>query len=413
MADGEFGALYLHLPFCPRRCAYCSFPSCAIRSDDPLVDAYVDALTRSVHRAARSGVLSHVSSAYLGGGTPSFLGGKRLASLIYLLDVMVPREEGRFELTVECNPDSVDERLARDLFALGVTRFSLGVQSFDDARLGALGRVHDAAQARRAIDILQDRGAACSVDLICGGLGQTREQWHRDLEAVVASGVGHVSVYPLTVDEGTPLSERVAANTVDAPDDEQADMMLDARDVLEGSGLMRYEVASYARLGQESRHNSAYWTGVPYLGLGPGAASMMPVDLYRGVEELGLWRPGDAAPAEGMSDCARVRISPRTTRMHEAIVSYAEEGLVDVEVELLDARAAACEDLMLGMRLVRGVEGRVVATARETVPGLDEVFASLVRDGLATVTSDGGYQPTDRGWLLGNELYGRLWGLSR
>jgi coproporphyrinogen III oxidase-like Fe-S oxidoreductase len=324
---------------------------------------------------------------------------------------------------VECNPDSVHRRFAADLFALGVTRFSLGVQSFDDGRLGALGRIHDAAQVRHAIDILQERGAACSVDLICGGLGQTRAQWCRDVEVAVASGVGHVSVYPLTVDEETPLSRRVLAGTVDAPDDdEQADMMLDARDILEGAGLMRYEVASYARLGEESRHNSSYWTGVPYLGLGVGAASMMPLGLYRHVETLGLWHPVAGGPCKddiapdaerSATRCARVRLSPASLEMHEAISSYGAGRPMDVQVESLDAREVACEDLMLGMRLVHGVDGVTVDAARSIVPDLAEVLASLVRDGLITATPDGGYRPTDRGWLLGNELYGRLWGLAR
>ncbi|MDY2625498.1 MAG: radical SAM protein, partial [Coriobacteriales bacterium] len=143
-----FDALYLHLPFCVGRCSYCSFPTCTAPADDPLIDRYCDALALSLRRASKTGLLASVKSCYLGGGTPSHVGGRNLSSLLYLLGVLVPRVEGDFELTVECNPESVTLALARDLFALGVTRFSLGVQSFDDDLLAALGRPHSGRQAR-------------------------------------------------------------------------------------------------------------------------------------------------------------------------------------------------------------------------------------------------------------------------
>lgn len=419
-----FDALYLHLPFCVGRCSYCSFPTCTAPADDPLIERYCDALALSLRRASKTGLLTSAKSCYLGGGTPSHVGGRNLSSLLYLLGVLVPRVEGDFELAVECNPESVTLALARDLFALGVTRFSLGVQSFDDDLLAALGRPHSGRQARVAIEALKERGAQVSADLICGIPGQTMEGWLSDLDQAIACGVDHLSVYPLTVDEGTPL----AAVGADPDPDLQADMMLAAQERLAAAGLARYEVASYARPGCEACHNTAYWTGRSYLGLGVGAASMMTPEQWEELGEAGLFSGacGLPAPTDGEPP-ARVRASALPAgaerggqvrdETRRRAVAFARDICMPVEVECLSARQAAAEDLMLGMRLVRGVPATLVERCRALLPGLDGTLAGLVADGLASWREEPGspgsrLAPTDRGWLLGNELFERLWDLA-
>lgn len=431
-------ALYLHVPFCRSRCRYCSFVTCALAGDDALVGSYCDALALCLRRATKTGLLASIASAYVGGGTPTHVAARNLSSLLYLLGVLVPRDEDTFELTVEANPESVTPELARDLFMLGANRFSLGVQTLDDALLAALGRPHTAEQARRAASALMERGARCSADLICGIPGQSMERWEADLAGVLAMGVDHVSVYPLTVEQGTPLAADVASGLVSSPDDDrQADMMLAAQDALGSAGLSRYEVASYARHGCEARHNLAYWTGKTYLGLGIGAASMLTPGQFAALADRRVFDLVDAhgdplpkppAPTDG-EPAVRIRLSALPAGgtdggrvLDEAVrreaARFAETMSMRVTAECLSARQAAAEDLMLGMRLVRGVTSAQLDEWRPLLPRMDETLAGLEADGLlaripaADEESHPRIAPTTRGWLLGNELFERLWDLA-
>jgi oxygen-independent coproporphyrinogen-3 oxidase len=195
---------------------------------------------------------------------------------------------------------------------------------------------------------------------------------------VVSLGVGHVSVYPLSIEEGTPLG-RAYVDPAWNDEDVQAERMERAAAVLESEGYSRYEVASYAKPGRQCRHNQAYWTGVPYLGVGRGAASMLDGNLYDTVREVYGWLP--MRPR----DCARARFST-----------------LDREVEFLSEREAWAEDLMLGMRLTRGVKVAEVPPA---------TVSELLGRGLVKLEEDR-MAPTHDGWLLGNELYGILWDLA-
>lgn len=415
--DLSADALYLHIPFCKGRCAYCAFPTSAC-SDEGLMKAYCESLVLALRRASRAGLLAGIQTAYVGGGTPTHVGGRNLTGLLYFLGASVPREEETFELTVECNPESVTLELARDLFMLGANRFSLGVQSFDDAVLARIGRVHTASQALSAIEALTERGARCSVDLICGFPGQTPAGFAADIARAVDAGVDHVSVYPLTVEEGTPLFAQVERGEMPEPDeDAEAEMMLAAAEALSSAGLERYEVASYARPGSEARHNTAYWTGKTYVGLGPGAAGMLTPAQFAAACDCGLFEPCELPACADGGEPARVRYSsapaegPIREASLEAAARFAETARVAVELECLSEREAAAEDLMLGMRLVRGVDEVLIAQARGLLDGVDDCIEGLVADGLAT-WRDGRLTPTQRGWLLGNELFGRLWDLA-
>lgn len=364
-----YEALYIHLPFCKRRCRYCDFATEAVAADDARIDEYVERLVLEIRRAGRAGLLGQVKTVYLGGGTPSYVGLSRLSMLLYTISLSMHLTP-EVECTMEANPESLTANMVRDLWALGVNRLSLGVQSFDDTVLATLGRVHDAQRARDAIRMAQERFENISIDLMCGIPGQTMESFEADVRAALELGVKHVSIYPLTIEEGTPFDAMVESGELAEPDsDVQADMMEAAAGILQAAGMRRYEVASYAYPGFESQHNQAYWTGKPYLGIGRSAVTM---------RQNGICR----------------------------------ERLRDGEVEeRLDMRQVQAEDLMLGMRMTQGVSDAQVAAASELLDGVMEAFTDLQNQGLIA-HENGRYMPTERGWLLGNELYSSILNLA-
>lgn len=386
------GALYVHVPFCRSRCSYCDFVSRALRPGD--VSMFIDGIERDIRACADAALFGEISSLYVGGGTPTVLG-SGLVDVVRHVSRVMPLAPGA-EVTVEANPESVDERLVESLLGAGVGRFSLGVQSLDDQVLHSLGRVHDADTALHALDVLTASGARVSVDLMCGIPGLSRESWEESLNVVASSAVTHISVYPLTIEEGTLLSCMVDDGTFSETDaDEAAAQMVIARDVLQSAGFERYETANFARGGDVSIHNTAYWTGVPYLGIGPGAASMLPVDAFGAVSSV--------YGAESVPEAAaRVRF----TVSSDVDAFLAGERSIS-DVEFLDAHSCAREDIMLRMRRSAGVDARKVSAA-----GLVDIFASLVELGLVQCIGVGEravFSVTERGWLLGNEVFGRIW----
>ena len=427
-------ALYLHIPFCVSRCAYCDFATNAC-ADEQRMDAYVEALCLQLRRAAKAGLLGQVKTIYIGGGTPTHLGSRRLNTLVYTLSLSV-NLENVVEFTCEVNPESIDERMVADLFSLGVNRFSIGAQSFDDAVLAAYGRIHDAAAIDAALAAVRTRTNNISLDLICGGPGQSMESWTQDLRHAIDADVPHVSIYPLTLEDGTPLTRRVEAGECEVADeDTQTDMMLEAEHMLTAAGFERYEVASYAKPGSPSHHNTSYWTGAEYLGLGAGASSMLSAESAEQAIDAGIFEidrekagwgmhkascaragsasgasvraqhcPSDCAPTQPCdADFARIRIAASSDD-----IAFAESlGCPRAEIELLSARESAVEDLMLGMR-------RSIGVAREQVLAVEGALAVFERlEALGLVREQGDrFVPTQRGWLLGNEVYGAIWSLA-
>jgi putative oxygen-independent coproporphyrinogen III oxidase len=399
-------ALYIHVPFCRSKCAYCDFASavCDSRWHAP----YVDAVLFSAAHWASYDLLEDVPTLYFGGGTPTILGDELVRLVEGLRDIVDLRPDA--EITVETNPDTTDAELIGSLVEVGVNRFSLGVQSLDNEVLRVLGRRHAAADALTAAGVLAESGRPFSVDLICGVPGQSEESWRSTVTAALATGPGHMSVYPLSIEEGTPLAEQVEEGALPEPDsDEAAAMMLTAEELLRDAGLYRYEVANYARPGEASRHNSSYWTGVAYLGLGPGAASMLPADVFAQVADAEGWRWKDAEHASleaGAHAGPDARI--RFTATSDTTEFIRRPLAAPTEIERLTAEEAAREHVMLGMRLTDGVSAEQVSSA-----GLTEVLASLADDGLVELgeSSDGTakWRVTERGWLLGNSVFGRIW----
>ena len=261
--------LYVHVPFCTRRCVYCDF-SIAVRSTVPVAQ-FVTAVAREWDIRHRDSHFS-LDTLYFGGGTPSKLGSEGVARL---MDVVTSRAELRqgAEVTLEANPEDVDVDTARRWRQSGVNRVSLGVQSFDDVALSWMHRTHDALTARRAIEVLREVGFDnLSIDLIFAAPSQVTRTWERDLETAIQLSVPHVSVYGLTIEPQTPLGRWVARRSVDeAPEERFEREYLLADDRLTSAGLQHYEVSNYGLPGFHSRHNWAYWRRCPYGGLGPSA----------------------------------------------------------------------------------------------------------------------------------------------
>lgn len=261
----SFG-IYVHIPFCAARCDYCDFATWTDRGH--LVDAYVVACVADLERRAASGGLRPATSVFFGGGTPSLLAPEQLARI---LDT-VPRAPGA-EVTVECNPDSVDAAKLAGYRAAGVNRLSFGVQSLEPKVLAALGRTHDPDNVARAVAAARTAGfESFNLDVIYGTPGETLADWRATLEGVLALDPPHVSAYALTVEPATPLGRQVAAGTRSAPDDDdQADKYVLADELLAGAGLEWYEISNWARPGCECRHNLLYWGQGDYAGVGCAA----------------------------------------------------------------------------------------------------------------------------------------------
>ena len=263
----EARAAYIHVPFCAHRCGYCNFTVVAGRHD--LVPLYLAALRREL---AGLGEPRPVDTLYFGGGTPTQLSLGELEQLFQTVLAWHPLADGG-ELTVEANPNDLDRATVRLLAEQGVTRVSLGGQSFDAHKLRLLERRHSADQIRRAADLLRPQVAAVSLDLIFGVPGESVDDWSRDLDAALRLGPAHLSTYSLTIERGSAFFGRQRRGQM-APADEEAarTMYLLAIDRLASRGWEHYEVSSFCRPGRRCRHNEVYWLGHPYYAAGPGAA---------------------------------------------------------------------------------------------------------------------------------------------
>lgn len=400
-------ALYLHIPFCAQKCFYCDFSSWSTRQDDNRMKNYVNALKHQLDEAAQLGLLAATKTVYMGGGTPSLLG-QDAADLAQNVSALTQPSE----FSMEANPDSLSDDLLANLSKGGVTRISLGVQSFNDNELKRLGRIHSADLAYDRVLAAKEHGYDVSVDLMCAIPEQTESSWEYSLSKFISLGVDHVSVYPLTIEDGTALAKQTQDK--DTPwnaYDVQADRMQAASKTLQAAGFERYEVASYARNQKSCKHNKMYWTGESYLGLGTSAASMLTAPEYDMLAEKNTSLP--ARP----QDAARARLvvldSPRKIGEGASLFS------TEFDVEFLTHREAVAEDLMLHARLMEPISPALLVES-ELVFGasrLQDVLDLCVHDGLLDCVYadalDGAktYRPTEKGWLLGNELYGRLWEL--
>jgi putative oxygen-independent coproporphyrinogen III oxidase len=262
-------ALYIHWPFCVSKCPYCDFNSHVRGGIDQ--SAWLEALLADMAHEAALTQGRKLSSIFFGGGTPSLMPPTTVAALI-----AAAQQHWGFapdiEITLEANPSSVEAARFADLAAAGVNRVSLGLQALDNAALGFLGRAHNVAESLEALAIAQREFDRVTFDLIYARPGQTEAKWREELRRAIAFGTGHMSLYQLTIEEGTRFASDVRKGIfIPADDDHAAELYEITQDMMNAAGLPAYEISNHARIGQESRHNLIYWRYQDYIGIGPGA----------------------------------------------------------------------------------------------------------------------------------------------
>ena len=323
--SGSDLALYVHWPFCQRKCPYCDFNS-HVR-ETVVVSDWQEALLRELDFEAERLPDATIGSVFFGGGTPSLMPPE-------LVGTILERAAKRFgfaddvEITLEANPSSVEAAAFATLSDVGVNRVSLGIQALDDATLAILGRLHSADEALSALEIAQKEFARVSFDLIYARPGQDEESWRRELEQALEFGTGHLSLYQLTIEPGTRFATDVRRGTLVPLDDERAaDLFALTQELTAVAGLPAYEISNHARPGEESRHNLTYWRYQDYAGIGPGAHG----------------RRNGAATV-------------RHKKPENYLAAVARNGHGIAEERALPAAEQASEALLMGLRLAEGID---------------------------------------------------------
>ncbi len=374
---GNTLGLYLHIPFCRSKCDYCDFYSLAGRDDR--MDDYQRALLRHIAETAPRTKKQVVNSVYIGGGTPSYYGEKRLLELLGAVRKKFTLSKDA-EITLEANPDSVDLKLLRRLRRAGVNRLSMGMQSACDSELTAVHRPHTFAQTEQAVKAARAAKIKnLNLDLIYGLPGQTGESWRASVEAALALGPEHLSCYGLTVEEGTPLARRVERGERLPDDDEQAERYLWTVERLAQAGYEQYEVSNFSKTGYQSRHNLKYWMGRPYIGIGAAAHSDFGGCRYSFVRDLEAYIRGVLGDERVLDDMSEI---PHRERGNEY--------------------------LMLRLRTTHGIEEWEYR--REYYMNFDPIAARLAeyeQKGWAVRTGRR-WHFTPEGFLLSNRLIGEL-----
>jgi putative oxygen-independent coproporphyrinogen III oxidase len=328
-ADAGFG-VYIHWPFCASKCPYCDFNS-HVRAGGIDEARFLRAYLRELRHWAELAPGRSIGSIFFGGGTPSLMSATTIASILDEISRLWS-VDARSEVTLEANPSSVEAARFRGYRSAGINRVSLGVQSFDDAELKRLGRLHNAEEAIKAIAIAQSTFDRSSFDLIYARPGQTPEMWAGELKEGLGRAGEHLSLYQLTIEEGTPYHALHAAGKLVLPDEATSRALWDVtQEITTAAGLPAYEISNHARPGAESRHNLVYWRSGEWAGIGPGAHSRI-----------------------GMNDGRHAFSTERNPEMWASRVEQTGNGMVSDEV--LDPIEVADEYLLMGLRLSEGID---------------------------------------------------------
>ncbi|MBR2895983.1 MAG: radical SAM family heme chaperone HemW [Oscillospiraceae bacterium] len=366
--------LYIHIPFCKSKCLYCDFYS--LPNNETQMDRYAAALQKHLSEIAPHAAQHSIDTVYFGGGTPSYLGEKRLCSLLKTIQKLYHVEKNA-EITLEVNPESLDDlHMVRKLRRAGFNRVSVGVQSANDDELRAVGRIHSFEQVKNAVSLLRNgKVKNLSLDLIYGLPGQTMESWKKTVKTVAALEPEHLSCYGLKIEEGTPLYTMQDQLTF-ADDDLQADMYLWTCEYLSQLGYEHYEISNFAKPGYPSRHNMKYWLLHEYAGFGPGAHSDFGDVRYAYVRDL-----------EQYCHCIE-----------------SGEGELLSEQERIPLRQRDTEYLMLGLRTAQGIEKREFEN-RFRLPFVPiETVMEQFRHSGHTTLENGRWRLTKEGFLLSNHI---------
>jgi oxygen-independent coproporphyrinogen-3 oxidase len=314
--------IYVHLPFCRAHCAYCPF---VVSTDLGLQDAYVEALLREIESRGEGEL---VDTMFFGGGTPSRTAPEQLARI----NAAIRRKfdlQPALEFSLEANPEDVTAESIAFWRSLGVNRLSIGVQSFHDRELQAIGRIHGSVRAQQAIADAVATGIRTSIDLILGLPEQTAESFRQSVQQAIASGVGHLSIYMLDLDEETALKRRVDSGLVALPDEELvADLYVEMVETLGRAGFAQYEISNFARRGEQSQHNLRYWLRKHYHGFGVAAHSFIGERRFANTRDIGCYISGAFAAefVEELSD-AEVRRETLFLRLRQTAGIHYDEVL--------------------------------------------------------------------------------------
>jgi oxygen-independent coproporphyrinogen-3 oxidase len=383
-------SVYVHVPFCAHKCPYCDFNTYAVTKAPER--EYVDAVCSEVARYATHASFAgrRVQSVFFGGGTPSFLSGAGIGEIVNTINTHFSIETGA-EITLEANPNHAEKQRLQGFLNAGINRVSFGVQSFNQEQLALLGRDHSADEARQAVLSAHDVGLRnISLDIIFGVPGQSMEVLERDLEEALTLPLTHLSTYSLTIEPGTPFFQRQERGLLKLPEDSRVAQMLERIPVvLEARGFRRYEISNYAKAGYESRHNTVYWRGGDYLGVGAGAHSYCAQYDSHGVIQS----------AERWSNMAL----PRSYQ--EGL----EKGLAVSWRETLDRAGLIFEFFYLGLRMMQGVtEADFMQRFGEGIPsGHKAVLSELIAEGFIEESS-GAFKLSGAGVAVADSVFERL-----
>ena len=398
MYDSAHGiSLYVHVPFCLSKCPYCDFNT--YQGIESQFGDFVTAVIQEIKAWSIALGRPPVNTVFLGGGTPSYLPDGDVAGI---LDAIAGNYSVRAdaEITTECNPNDLTVARCADLRAAGINRVSIGVQSMDNGLLAMLGRRHDASEAAEALARCRRAGFDnVNLDLMYGLPQQDMDQWRDTVTRVIELAPEHLSLYALTLEEGTPLRRWVEQGRLPEPDpDLAADMYDHARAALAHAGYRHYEISNWSREGRESEHNLAYWRNRQWLGVGPGAHSSL-----AGVRFWTVRSPREyARRAQAWTQAA----GPRPAASPERIRAV---PTVD-DLEVIDAATAAAETMFLGLRLLDGMD----LSAASTRIGIDlsaryELeLAELTAEGLLVWEADGRLRLAEEAYLVANQVFTRF-----
>ena len=365
--------LYIHIPFCASRCIYCGFFSTTRHA---MRDRYVDALCREID--LRNNYLHDgIHTIYIGGGTPSMLSEEQLQRLFDTIDYSKADE-----ITLECNPDDITPDYASVIGRLPVNRVSMGAQTFSDARLRFLRRRHSSADVRHAVTLLRKAGIGnISVDLMYGFPDETIDEWNDDITRALDLDVEHISAYSLMYEENTPLHKILCEGKIAEIDEELSSAMYSTLiDRLTAAGYEHYEISNFARPGRRSRHNSSYWTAIPYIGIGAAAHS------FDGASRQ--WNVADI----------------------DKYVTSIERGEIPMEREELDRDTRFNDTVMLRLRTCEGIDLNVLARdfGPEYLSGCLSAARRYIADDLLERTPDNHLRLTRRGLFVSDMIMSDL-----
>ena len=371
-AQNAFG-VYVHWPFCLSKCPYCDFNS-HVRHTAIDEERFARAFAREIATTAARTPGRTVTSIFLGGGTPSLMKPQTVGAVLDAIGQHWNVDEG-VEVTLEANPTSVEATRFAGYRAAGVNRVSLGVQALDDASLKALGRMHSAREALDAVAIARRSFDRYSFDLIYARPDQSADAWTRELKVAISEAAEHLSLYQLTIEEGTPFFGLHRAGKLKTPDEDLARQLYDVtQEVCAAHGLPSYEISNHARPGAECRHNLVYWRGQEYAGIGPGA--------------------------HGRLDIGGIRHATATDKRPEAWLTRVEDNGHGIATEdLLDSEQRADEFLLMGLRLAEGIDPKRYA-ALAGRPLDPHRIAALKEDGAIVMDESGRLRVTQDGFPL-------------